>query len=141
MSKSNPPLLSDLPILLKALKAHIQLEQTKAMLAVNAELVQLYWGIGRMLDVRQTQRRWGAAVIPKLSRELANELPEVNGFSERNTNHMIAFYRAYPKPADFLPQAVAKLEIPTKAPSSENAIGSRLFPVVLLTGFRSQETA
>ncbi len=29
------------------------------MLSVNAELVQLYWDIGRLIDERQRQESWG----------------------------------------------------------------------------------
>lgn len=58
----------------------------RAVLSANAELVRLYWDIGRMIDQRQQQEGWGAAVIPRLARELHNELPHVKGFSERNIN-------------------------------------------------------
>jgi predicted nuclease of restriction endonuclease-like (RecB) superfamily len=116
MSKTNVPVPADFPILLKEIKNRIQQAQTRAMLAVNAELVQLYWDIGRIIAARQQQEGWGAAVIPRLARELANELPEVKGFSERNIKRMLAFYRAYPKPADFSRQAMAKLPAPQKVP-------------------------
>jgi hypothetical protein len=42
-------------------------------------------------------RMWGAAVIPRLSSALKNELSEVKGFSERNIKRMLAFYREYPE--------------------------------------------
>jgi len=48
--------------------------------------------------------------------ELHNELPDIKGFSERNIDRMIAFFRAYPEPSDFSPPPVAKLSIPSKAP-------------------------
>ena len=38
---------------------------------------------------------WGAGVIPRLARDLRNELPEVRGFSERNIKLMLPFYREY----------------------------------------------
>jgi outer membrane assembly lipoprotein YfiO len=38
---------------------------------------------------------WGAGVIPRLARELRNELPEEKGFSERDLKYMIRFYREY----------------------------------------------
>ena len=116
MSKMNLPIPADFPILLKEIKNRIQQAQTRAMLAVNAELVQLYWDIGRIIAARQQQEGWGAAVIPRLSRELLNELPEVKGFSERNIKRMLAFYREYANPADFLPQHSAKLSGPPKVP-------------------------
>ena len=109
MSKTNLPIPADFPILLKEIKNRIQHAQTRAMLAVNAELVQLYWDIGRIIAARQEQEGWGAAVIPRLARELKNELPKEKGFSERNLDRMIAFYRIYSDPAEFSPPPVAKL--------------------------------
>jgi predicted nuclease of restriction endonuclease-like (RecB) superfamily len=55
-------------------------------------------------------------VIPRLSAELRNELPELKGFSERNIGRMIAFFRTYPDPAQFLPQPAAKLSARSKLP-------------------------
>jgi hypothetical protein len=72
----------------------------------------MYWNIGRMLHKRQQQEGWGASVIPRLSRDLRNELPEVKEFSEGNIGRMIAFYRAYSSFHNFLPQAVAKTSPP-----------------------------
>lgn len=77
------------------IKVRIQQAQTRAVLAVNAELVRLYWDIGRLLDERQRREGWGAGVIPRLAADLHNELPEQKGFSERNLKRMLAFYRAY----------------------------------------------
>lgn len=118
MSKTNLSIPADFPILLKEIKNRIQQAQTRAILAVNAELVQLYWDIGRIIAARQQQEGWGAAVIPRLARELANELPELKGFSERNIGRMIAFYREYPNPTDFLPQPAAKSESTKKLPQA-----------------------
>ena len=95
--------------LLGEVKGRIQAAQMRAMFAVNAELVRLYWDIGQMIHQRQTQEGWGAAVIPRLSVELKNELPEIKGFSERNIKSMLAFYRDYRSPEEFVQQAVAQL--------------------------------
>jgi hypothetical protein len=81
--------------LLADIKSRIQSAQTRAILAVNAELIRLYWDIGRLLDARQAQEGWGAAVIPRLGADIRNELPEVKGFSERNMKRMLAFFREY----------------------------------------------
>ncbi len=114
----------DFPALLAAVKGRIQAAQTRAVLSVNAELVRLYWDIGQLVEGRQRREGWGSAVIPRLARELRNELPELKGFSERNLDRMIAFYRAYPDPAEFSPPAVAKTppgEPPAEAPSPPQA--------------------
>ncbi len=93
--------------LLSEVKGRIQSAQTRAVLAVNTELVHLYWDIGRIINDRQLREGWGAAVIPRLSCELKNELPELKGFSERNIKRMLAFYRDYPDPAAIVPQPVS----------------------------------
>lgn len=95
--------------LLSEVKGRIQSAQTRAVLAVNTELVHLYWDIGRIINDRQLREGWGAAVIPRLSCKLKNELPELKGFSERNIKRMLAFYRDYPDPAAIVPQPVAQL--------------------------------
>ena len=61
---------SDFSALLTDVKQRIQSAQTRAVLAVNFELVRLYWDIGRLIDQRQKIAGWGAAVIPRLALEL-----------------------------------------------------------------------
>jgi predicted nuclease of restriction endonuclease-like (RecB) superfamily len=82
--------------LLGKIKQRIRRGQAQAVFAANAELIRLYWDIGRMLHERQLQEGWGAAVIPRLARDLRNELPEIKGFSERNIKLMVQFYHEYP---------------------------------------------
>jgi len=117
---------NDFALLLTEVKQRIQLAQTQAVLAVNSELVRLYWDIGRIIDARQKLEGWGAAVIPRLARELKNEMPELKGFSERNIGRMIAFYREYPDPSAFLPQPAAKISSPVKMPQPAAKLGTAL---------------
>ena len=63
---------------------------------MNAELVHLYWNIGRLIAARQQKEGWRAAVIPPLASELQNELPEERGVSERNIKLMVQFAHKYP---------------------------------------------
>jgi predicted nuclease of restriction endonuclease-like (RecB) superfamily len=97
MGKKNSKLKKsdDFAALLADVKSRIRTSQTRAVLTVNAELVRLYWDIGRIIDQRQQREGWGAAVIPRLAKELKNELPELKGFSERNIKSMLAFFREY----------------------------------------------
>ena len=117
---------NDFALLLTEVKQRIQLAQTQAVLAVNSELVRLYWDIGRIISARQKLEGWGAAVIPRLARELKNEMPELKGFSERNIGRMIAFYREYPDPSAFLPQPAAKISSPVKMPQPAAKLGTAL---------------
>lgn len=82
--------------LLAEVKSRIRQAQTHAVLAVNTELVRLYWDIGRLIAQRQQQEGWGAGVIPRLAQDLYNELPEIKGFSQRNIKLMVQFAREYP---------------------------------------------
>ncbi len=107
---------SDFAALLADVKGRIQAAQTRAVLAVNAELVRLYWDIGRIIVDRQRREGWGAAVIPRLALKLKNELPDLKGFSERNIKRMLAFHRDYPDPIAMWHQVVAPLPASAKVP-------------------------
>jgi hypothetical protein len=50
-------------ILLRELKARIRMARLQAALAVNEELILLYWGIGREILERQAREGWGSRVI------------------------------------------------------------------------------
>jgi len=116
--KPNSPAEPDFATLLADVKRRIQATQTRAVLTVKAELVRLYWDIGRTIHDRQEREGWGAAVIPRLARELHNELPELKGFSERNIKRMLAFYRAYPSAEAVGPQLAAQLPATPKVPQA-----------------------
>lgn len=101
--------------LLGEIKQRIRHAQARAWMAVNADMIRLYWSIGQVIDRRQRLEGYGTAVIPRLSRDLHNELPEEKGFSERNIKRMLAFFRLYPSAAlgaELVPQPVAQAELP-----------------------------
>ena len=58
--------------LLSAIKTRIRGAQVKAALSANQEMLFMYWDIGRMIDQRQRTEGWGAAVIPRLARDILN---------------------------------------------------------------------
>jgi DUF1016 N-terminal domain len=62
--------------LLSDLKTRVRQAQLKASLAVKAEMILLYWDVGQLIHQRQQQDGWGTGVIPRLSRDLRNELPD-----------------------------------------------------------------
>ena len=78
------------------LKERIRVAQVRAALAVNRELVLLYWEIGRDILARQQQHGWGARVVDRLASDLHHAFPEVRGFSPRNLKYMRAFAEAWP---------------------------------------------
>lgn len=88
------------------IKVRIREAQTKATLAANAQMIALYWDIGKIILEKQKQEGWGSSIIKRLSLDLKNDLPEMNGFSERNLWRMLRFANEY----SILPQPVALLE-------------------------------
>lgn len=90
------------------LKGRIHNAQQRATLAVNRELVQLYWQIGNDILIRQAQQGWGAKVIERLAQDLRTAFPDMKGFSPRNLKYMRAFAEAWPDAA-IVQQAVAQL--------------------------------
>ena len=78
------------------LKTRIHSAQQRATLAVNHELVLLYWQIGLEILDRQAEQGWGAKVVDRLAHDLRTAFPEMKGFSPRNLKYMRAFAEAWP---------------------------------------------
>ena len=93
---------------LAELKGRIHIAQQRASLAVNRELVALYWQIGRDILERQAEQGWGAKVIDRLAHDLRTAFPEMKGFSRANLMYMRAFAEAWPD-AEIVQQAVGQL--------------------------------
>jgi predicted nuclease of restriction endonuclease-like (RecB) superfamily len=83
--------------LLSHLREQIQTAQVKAALAVNRELVLLYWGIGKEILIRQREEGWGAKIIDRLAKDLQQSFPGMQGLSPRNMKYMRAFAEAWPE--------------------------------------------
>jgi len=81
---------------LAELKIRIHAAQQRATLAVNRELVLLYWQIGRDILARQAEQGWGSKVVERLAEDLRAAFPEMKGFSPRNLKYMRAFAEAWP---------------------------------------------
>ena len=65
--------------------------------AVNTEMLNLYWNIGKtIMEIQKGDERatYGDAVLDKLSQKLTNEFGK--GFSSRNLRTMRKFYLMYP---------------------------------------------
>ncbi|UOP12427.1 PDDEXK nuclease domain-containing protein [Pseudomonas palleroniana] len=90
------------------LKGRIHAAQQRATLAVNRELVLLYWQIGHDILTRQAEQGWGSKVIDRLAQDLRTAFPRMKGFSPRNLKYMRAFAEAWPD-TEFVQQAAAQL--------------------------------
>ena len=94
------------------LKAQIQVAQQRAVLAVNQELLKLYWQIGNDILQRQQQQGWGSKVIDQLAKDLRVAFPELKGFSRSNLLYMRAFADNWPDFADDVSVQQAVGQIP-----------------------------
>lgn len=94
--------------LIETLKHQIQTARVKAHLAVNRELIMLYWNIGRLIVQRQSQEGWGAKVIENISNDLRNSFPEMKGLSYQNISYMRQFAMEYDD-SKFLQQLVGEI--------------------------------
>ena len=102
------PSIENYTALLASIKERIQSAQVRAALAVNSELVLLYWGIGSEITRRQKEEGWGTKVIDNLARDLKRSFPDMQGFSLRNLKYMKSFAEAWPEEA-IVQQAAALL--------------------------------
>lgn len=90
------------------IKNRVLAARQRAALAVNAELVSLYWHIGRDILQRQAAQGWGSKVIDRLGWDLREAFPEMKGLSTRNLMYMRTFAGAWPD-FEIVQQAVARL--------------------------------
>ena len=90
------------------IKTRIETARLKAGLAVNKELISLYWQIGKQILERREKEGWGAKVIEQVSFDLRHEFPNMKGLSPRNLKYMRTFAREFPD-LEIGQQAVAQI--------------------------------
>jgi hypothetical protein len=69
---------------LSEVKARVHAAQQRAALAVNRELLTLYWQLGHDILDRQQHAGWGAGIVDKASADLRAAFPAMKGFSRAN---------------------------------------------------------
>jgi predicted nuclease of restriction endonuclease-like (RecB) superfamily len=76
------------------IKQKVHQAQYEALKAVNVQLINLYWELGKSISEKQSES-WGKAIVPTLSKELQKEFPKMSGFSVGNLWLMAQFYSEY----------------------------------------------
>jgi predicted nuclease of restriction endonuclease-like (RecB) superfamily len=94
---------------LAAIKQRIQTSQIRAVLAVNVELLGLYWDIGRQLEAWQRERAWGSAVVEHMAQDLQASYPGMKGFSRTSLFAMRQFYAFFSPQFEVVPQPVGQM--------------------------------
>lgn len=78
-----------------AVVALIRDARTRAVAAVNATLIDLYWRVGELLSARLAAGEWGEATVERLAAHIRQTQPNATGFSAKNLWRMRQFYDAY----------------------------------------------
>lgn len=73
----------------------IKQAQIRAYSAVNHELIDLYFSLGKYISVKVEQSNWGKGVVKELADYIAKTAPELTGFSDKNLWRMKQFYEIY----------------------------------------------
>lgn len=94
---------------LAAIKLRIQTSQTRAVLAVNAELLGLYWDIGRQLDAWQRERAWGSAVVEQMALDLQATHRGMKGLFRTSLFAMRQLYAFFSPQFEVVPQPVGQM--------------------------------
>lgn len=84
------------------IKERVRAAQYEALKAVNIQLIDLYWELGKAISEKQTEG-WGKAIVPTLSKELQIEFPKMTGFSTTNLWYMVQFYNEYHRDVNLQP--------------------------------------
>lgn len=99
MSKKVTAIPPDYIEWLSDIKSRVTAARQRTVLAANAELIQLYWQIGRDILQRKQSANWGDKVLDRLASDLRAAFPEMKGFSSRNLKYMRYFAEHCPRQA------------------------------------------
>ncbi len=75
--------------------AIIERSKAKAIKAVNAEMIEMYWQIGKYISEKADNEGWGKSVVQDFANFLKREYPYVSGFSAQNIWRMKQFFETY----------------------------------------------
>lgn len=82
--------------------------RNRALKAVNAELIQMYWNVGEYLSGLCAASSFGDKIIDEVASYIAKENPGVKGFNRRGLYRMKQFYETY-KDDEFVTPLVTQI--------------------------------
>lgn len=75
--------------------ALIEAARRRAYQAINTELVELYWELGKYISKKIASAEWGDGVVDELAATIARQYPGMRGYTRPNLFRMRQFYEAY----------------------------------------------
>lgn len=103
--------------LLAKIRQRVRLAQQRAIISASAEMLRMYWDIGELLYHKQKDAGWGTRFLERISLDLRNDFPEIKGFSVRNCQFMIQFYKEYNQELTYMKPPVSQWESVNTKPS------------------------
>ena len=73
----------------------IENSRRDAFKAVNRELINMYWEIGKFVSEKVGKNKWGKSVVKELSDFIQHKNEGIKGFSPQNIWRMKQFYDMY----------------------------------------------
>ena len=73
----------------------IEQSKSRALKAVNAEMIHMYWEIGKYLSELCEHSSFGDKVVDEVAAYIAKENPDIKGFNRRGLYRMKQFYELY----------------------------------------------
>lgn len=110
MDKSISILDKDYTLWVKELVKRYRSSQIKAAIKVNRELLHYYWELGKDIEDKQVDNKYGSKFYTALSRDLRHEMPDIEGLSETSIRYAKRFYLLYRQHITILPQLVEESE-------------------------------
>ena len=86
----------------------IENARNRALKAVNTELIQMYWDVGKYLSKLCAEAEFGDKVIDEVAAFIAKTKPGVKGFNRRGLYRMKQFYETY-KDDEFVSPLVTQI--------------------------------
>lgn len=81
----------------------IEQAKQRAMKAVNTELIEMYWQIGKYISEKTEAAAWGKGTVKQFAEYLSQRYPTASGFSVQNIWRMKQFYETYRSNAKLVP--------------------------------------
>ena len=106
MNKSISILDKDYLLWVKELVKRYRRSQIKAAVKVNKEMLRFYWELGKDIEEKQADNKYGSKFYATLSRDLRHEMPDIEGLSETSIRYAKRFYVLYSQYIAILPQVV-----------------------------------
>ncbi|UJS25212.1 PDDEXK nuclease domain-containing protein [Thiothrix winogradskyi] len=94
---------------LRDIKQRVHAAQIKAALAVNRELLHLYWDLAEGIVTKQREAAWGDGFLQQMSHDLQAEFPDIRGFSLRNLKYMRQWFQFWSVETAIGQQLVAQI--------------------------------